>query len=109
MAIDEELRRRVRKHVSRMSDIEEKPMVGGVGFIWRGSLLCGVMGADLLVRVARDDHARFLGDDGAKPMVMGGRAAKGWLLVPGSIGSQEPVLVKWIERARDFVGSLPAK
>jgi TfoX/Sxy family transcriptional regulator of competence genes len=109
VALDEELRQEVREHLGAMRDIEEKPMVGGTGFMWRGNLLCGVMGRDLLVRVAEDDYDRFVGEEGARPMVMGGRTGKRWILVPGSIVSRQPAMKVWIDRAMEFVGSLPPK
>jgi TfoX/Sxy family transcriptional regulator of competence genes len=109
MAVDEELRQEVREHLGGMRDIEEKPMVGGTGFMWRGNLLCGVMGQDLLVRVAEDDYDRFVGEEGASPMVMGGRTGKRWILVSRSIISRQPAMRVWIDRAKEFVGSLPPK
>ncbi len=109
MAIDDELLQEVRGHLSEMSDIVEKPMVGGIGLMWRGNLLCGVMGGDLLVRVAKEEAERFIGDDGATPMAMGGRSARSWLLVPKSSVSGRPEMGKWIDRAIEFVASLPSR
>ncbi len=43
MAIDAELREKVRTHLKGTRGIAEKPMVGGTGFTWRGNLLCGVI------------------------------------------------------------------
>jgi TfoX/Sxy family transcriptional regulator of competence genes len=92
-----------------MDNIEEKPMVGGIGFMWRGNLLCGVMADALLVRIARDEYDRFLGDEGARPMVMAGKSSKRWILVNKSVVSRKPDMEKWLDRAVEFVGSLPAK
>ena len=44
--------------------------------------MCGVMGGELLVRVAKQDGESYVGEDGAHPMVMGGRTSRGWILVP---------------------------
>ncbi len=63
MAVVEELLAKVREFLSTMPGIEEKPITGGIGFMWHGNLLGGVRAEDLLVRVAKDDHERFLGDD----------------------------------------------
>jgi TfoX/Sxy family transcriptional regulator of competence genes len=109
VAVDEELRQKVREHLGGMGDIEEKPMVGGTGFMWRGNLLCGVTGQDLLVRIAKKDYDTFITDEGARPMVMAGKSGKSWILVNRSIVSSEPVMDRWLDRAKDFVGSLPAK
>jgi TfoX/Sxy family transcriptional regulator of competence genes len=109
MPVDQELRGRVRDHLKGMQSIEEKPMFGGTCFMWRGNLLCGVMQEDLLVRVAKKDYDRFIGDQGARPMVMGGRSGKSWILVHKSVVADGPVMDMWLDRAREFVGSLPAK
>jgi TfoX N-terminal domain len=109
MAFDEALRARLRARLGAMDDIVEKPMVGGIGFMLRGNLLCGVMGPDLLVRLARKDFDRYLGEDGAGPMVMGGRSSRSWMLVPGASVTGEAGMTKWIDRALEFVAAMPAR
>ena len=109
MAIDEELRAALRTHLSALDDIEEKTMFGGAGFMWRGNLLCGVMGDDLLIRIAKEDAESFTGDVGARPMVMGGRTSKGWILVPVPRAGREELLTKWVDRAISYGGTLPPK
>ncbi len=109
MPTDEELLAKVREHLKGMRGIKEKPMIGGVSFMWRGNLLCGVMGNDLLVRIAKADYDRFIGDKGAKPMVIAGQTGKSWILVDKSVASRKPVMKRWIDRAIEFVDSLPAK
>jgi TfoX/Sxy family transcriptional regulator of competence genes len=109
MPVDEDLRAKVRQRLNGMRDIEEKRMFGGICFMWRGNLLCGVMGQDLLVRIAKDDYDRFIADEGARPMVMGGRSGRSWILVPKSVVSSVAVMDRWLDRAREFVGSLPPK
>jgi TfoX/Sxy family transcriptional regulator of competence genes len=109
MAIDEDLRRQVRQHLSEMSDIEEKPMVGGTGFMWRGNLLCGIMADSLLIHIAQADFKALVAEPGARAMVMGGRTARRWILVDKSIVSDTPAMRTWIDRAAAFVGTLPAR
>ncbi len=109
MALDEELRTRLREQLSAMDDIEERPMVGGVGFMWRGNLLCGVTSDGLLVRIAKTDYAAFIREKGVKPMVMGGRSATSWILIDKSIVGRQAEMKKWLDRAVGFAGSLPAK
>jgi TfoX/Sxy family transcriptional regulator of competence genes len=112
MAIDERLRDDLRAHLEGLKavhDITEKSMFGGIGFMWRGNLLCGVTGEELLVRVDKKDGASFLGEDGAHPMVMGGRSSQGWILVPMPPERRDDLLSRWVERAVSFASSLPAK
>ena len=42
-------------------------------------------------------------------MVMAGQTGKSWILVNKSVVSRKPAMKKWIDRATEFVGSLPAK
>jgi hypothetical protein len=84
-------------------------MFGGAGFMWRGNLLCGVMGDDLLVRVSKEDGGSFLGEDAARPMVMGGRTSQGWILVPVSTKRRDSLLTKWVGRSVAYVATLPPK
>jgi len=112
MPIDEALRGRIRAHLvelDELHEIAEKPMVGGICFMLRGNLLCGVMGDDLLVRIAKTDYDRFITEPGARPMVMGGRSGRSWVLVGGAIVSRRAELARWIDRAIEFVSTLPPK
>ena len=109
VAADEALLRRLRDQLADTDDIVEKPMVGGIGFIWRGNLLCGVMGDELLVRLAARDAAELEGDGGAHPMVMAGKVAKSWMLVPPTTVRTDAGLTTWLGRAFAFVATLPAK
>jgi TfoX/Sxy family transcriptional regulator of competence genes len=112
VAIDHVLRDDVRAHLqgpAGVAEVVEKSMFGGAGFMWRGNLLCGVMGDELLVRVAKDDSDSWFGEDGAHPMVMGGRTSQGWILVPIPATERAALLAKWVGRAKAYVETLPAK
>jgi TfoX/Sxy family transcriptional regulator of competence genes len=109
MASDDALLRRVRQRLTATEDIVEKPMVGGIGFLWRGNLLCGVMGDELLVRLAARDAAELDGNGGAHPMVMAGRVAKSWMLVPPTTVRTDAGLTSWLDRAFAFGATLPPK
>ena len=109
MAADDALLGRLRDRLADTAGVVEKPMVGGIGFMWLGNLLCGVMGDELLVRVAAKDAAELEGNGGAHPMVMAGRRAKSWLLVPAATVRSDAGLTAWLERAFAFVGTLPPK
>lgn len=109
MAIDDDLRTALRDRLTAMDDIDERAMFGGVGFMWRGNLLCGVMGHELLVRIGKEDAEDLIGEDGAHPMVMGGRTSKGWILVPVPGDRRGKVLTRWVDRAIEYVATLPTK
>lgn len=108
MAYDEKLAARIRTALARTPEIVEKRMFGGVAFLKRGSMLVGVHQDSLIVRIAPEETEQALRDRNARIFDITGRPMKGWILVSpeGLTGAK---LGKWIERARVFVKSLPAK
>ncbi len=51
MAYDEDLTNRIRDAIDQVPDLVEKKMFGGVGFMVRGNMACGVHKDMLVVRV----------------------------------------------------------
>src|ERR1700749_2030772 len=60
MAYDEALAERVRTIIGARSDVTERKMFGGIAWMLGGNMACGVLGEDLLVRLAYDDADRAL-------------------------------------------------
>ena len=109
MVYDEKLAARVRKELDRVPDLQEKKMFGGVGFLIRGNLACGVNGDDLIVRVGAENTALALVKPATRPFAMTGRPMAGWIMV-GPAGCQaEGDLQAWLEQGIDCAKSLPAK
>ncbi len=109
MPYDEALASRVRKLLGGKRTLTEKEQFGGIGFLVRGNMACGVLKQSLLVRVGPDRHAEAMGMKGAGPFALTGRPSKGWVLVGPSGLKSEASLAKWVEMGVEFAGSLPAK
>lgn len=60
MAYDEGLAQRVREEMNVLPEYVEKKMFGGVGFMLRGNMTCGVNGEDLIVRVGPEEYEEAL-------------------------------------------------
>src|SRR6266446_5976934 len=58
MAFSETLAERIRQQLTRRTNIEEKKMFGGVGFLLNGNLLVGVWKDSLVVRIGPDAYGR---------------------------------------------------
>ena len=87
----------------------EKKVFGGLSFMLRGNMCCGVIGEDLVVRVGPDQHEQLLAEPHARPMDFTGRSMKGFVYVgPGGYRSDE-ALARWVKRGVDFALSLPSK
>jgi TfoX/Sxy family transcriptional regulator of competence genes len=109
MAFDEELAERVRLVLKGRRGISEKRMFGGIAFLMRGNMLCGVVGPDLMVRVGPEDYERSLARPHAREMDFTGRPLNGIVYVaPAGIRTTRQ-LQSWLERGIGFAKSLPAK
>jgi len=109
MAYDETLAARIRQHLARRKNVEEKKMFGGVGFLLNGNMLVGVWKDSLIVRLGPDDGDEALNEPHVREFDIAGRAVKGWVLVDRQGIEGDDDLSGWIQRAMKFVGKLPAK
>jgi TfoX/Sxy family transcriptional regulator of competence genes len=109
MAYDEKLAARIRAQLAGRRGVSERRMFGGLAFLLRGNMLCGVVGDDLMVRVGAEGYEAALARPHAREMDFTGRPMKGLLYVePGGVATARQ-LRAWLDRGLAFVGSLPAK
>ena len=74
MAYDEAVARRVREALAGTPDVVEKRMFGGIAFMVRGNMCCGVIGDRLMLRVGPKGYETALSRPHAKPMDFTGKA-----------------------------------
>lgn len=108
MTYDDKLAARVRKATATLDGITEKKMFGGLSFLLEGKMLCGVVDHDLMVRVGPGYEAS-LALPHVRPMDFTGRPLAGFVYVAASGVRTDAAVASWVERARQFVGPLPAK
>jgi hypothetical protein len=84
-------------------------MFGGIGFLLRGNLCCGVHGADLIVRVDPGDSEELLKEEGVRPFDLTGKPMRGWLLVAPDQLRLDAAFNSWVEPSVRFVSKLPPK
>ena len=107
MAYNEELAERVRLSLSGRQDVAEKKMFGGLAFMVGGSMACGVMKDDLMVRVGPDGHQEALAEPHARPTDFTGRPMKGMVYVGPEGYRTDEALAGWVKRGAEFAASLP--
>lgn len=81
MSFDESLADRVRRVLGRRRGMAEKKMFGGLAFLLRGNMCCGVLRRDLIVRVAPDDTDDVLAKPHTRAFDFTGRPMRGWVVV----------------------------
>ena len=109
MAFDEKLAERLRKQFQKRSDIEEKKMFGGLCFMVSNHMCCGIVDDMLMARVGGNQYEKALENKYTKEMDFTGKPMKGWVMVAGEGYKSKEDLRTWLEKAKKFAGSLPAK
>jgi TfoX/Sxy family transcriptional regulator of competence genes len=109
MAYDENLARRIRSEIGPLPGLVEKKMFGGIGFLVRGNMACGVHGDDLIARVGLGRYEEALARPHAKPFDMTGRPMSGWVMVTPAGVAKDEDLRAWVQEGIETALSLPAK
>lgn len=109
MAYDAALADRLLRATEHLPEITTRKMFGGFAVMWRGNMLAGVIGEDLMVRVGADAYEDALDRPGAVPLEFTGKPMKGMVTVLADHVSSEEEVADWVERAVPFLETLPAK
>jgi TfoX/Sxy family transcriptional regulator of competence genes len=109
MAYNEELAQRIRDYMKKHSGYEEKKMFGGIGFLLKGNMACGVIRDDLIVRVGADNYTDALLKPHVELFDLTGRAMTGWVVVKEPGYQLDSNLRNWVDQGMKYSLSLPAK
>ena len=111
MAYDETVAARVRKALVKRKGVTEKKMFGGLAFMLRGHMCCGVLKDELMLRVGAEQAETALRRSAAttRPMDFTGKPMKGMLFVLPDGMKTEAALQKWVDMAADFASTLAKK
>lgn len=89
--------------------LSEKKMFGGLAFMLRGKMCCGVLRDDLVARIGADDYEKALKEPYVRPMDFTGRAMRGYVYVGDDGTKTDRVLKKWFARSIGVVATLAGK
>jgi len=109
MAYSEELAGRVSDLLSAHSDVSERRMFGGVGFLIAGNMAVGVIGDELIVRLGPEEGERALSESGVREFDFTGRPMRGWVFVAPEATADDDQLEGWVEAGAAYAESLPPK
>jgi TfoX/Sxy family transcriptional regulator of competence genes len=105
MAYNLELAERIRSVLADRDDVSERKMFGGIAFMVRGRMACGVIHDDLMVRVGAHAHDAALSEPHTRPMDFTGRPMQGMVYVEPAGVEKDADLARWVERAARFATS----
>ena len=109
MAYSEDLAQRVRVTLQDELGVTERKMFGGLCFMVRGNMCCGIVGDELMLRVGPDQYAAALTKPNARKMDFTGRPMKGMLYIDAAGIATDEALTDWVQWGINFAGSLPPK
>ena len=115
MAFDEGLAQVFRDDLARKRSITEKKMFGGLCFLHRGNMLCGVHksrdGSEdmAMFRVGPDQYEEALELAGVDELTFTNRPMRGLVECDGEIFVDDKLRTKLMTMALKFTNSLPAK
>jgi len=109
MAYDKKLADRIRKAMAKQPKLTEREMFGGIGFMLRGNMACGVIGDEMMVRIAKEETPATLKEPGARIFDFSGRPSPGWILVHQKVLAKPGELRAWVKRGVEYALSLPPK
>lgn len=98
MAYDERLAQRIRSLLSGRRDVSERKMFGGLTFMVRGHMCCGIVGQDLVVRIADDEFDAVMRDRHVRPMDFTGQPLRGFVYVSPDAFRTAAALRTWVSR-----------
>jgi hypothetical protein len=107
MAFDQELDARV-EEVLEAWGASRKKMFGGTCYLLDGRMMAGVSGDSVFLHLSPEDGAAALVLPNVRPFDISKNPQSGWVMV-GPDGLEQESLEDWLEQARDFVATLPAK
>ncbi|UCC59281.1 MAG: TfoX/Sxy family protein [Dehalococcoidia bacterium] len=109
MSYNEDLEFRIREVLSGLPDLEGKKMFGGIGFLVKGNMACGVHKDALIIRVGPDAYNKALARPHTRPFDITGRPMTGWVMVEWEGYKSDEELKKWVKQGVDYALTLTPK
>lgn len=106
MAYNEKLAERIRVLLGGKRGFVEKKMFGGVAFMLKGRMCCGVLNDDLVARIGADRAAKALTKPHVRPMDFTGRAIKGYVYVGLVAVRDKRSLKRWVDSCLKHTATL---
>ena len=107
MAYNEKLADRMREKLMGLKKLEEKKMMGGLCFLYKAKMCCGIVKDELMVRVIESRYEEALSHPYCREMDFTGRPLKGFVYVSPDGFKKDNDLSYWLDMGIEYVESLP--
>lgn len=102
MAYDEKLAERIRQRLADLDDVEEKPMMGGLTFMYNGKMCLGIIKDELMCRIDPEVHETVMEKQGCRLMDFTSKPMKGYVLIDETGIKSQKDFDYWISLALAF-------
>jgi len=109
MPYNEKLAERISNLLKSKRGVVEKKMFGGIAFILKDKMFCGVVKNDLMLRVLDDKYENMLKKPNAREMDFTGRPLKGFLYVSPEGFNTDKQLMNWLDIGIEYALKSPPK
>lgn len=109
MPYDEDLAERVREIVNEKAKPTEMNMFGGIAFMVSGHMCVGVIKGNVVLRLGGEEAELALQNPDVRPMDFTGKPMRNFLYLEPGTTSSDSDLRAWIDKALEFVATLPPK
>lgn len=107
MPYNEKLADRIREKIIGLKPLAEIKMMGGLCFMYKNKMCCGIVKDDLMVRVIEDRHDEALANPHCRPMDFTGKPLKNFVFVALDGIRKDKDLAYWLEMGIEFIDTLP--
>jgi TfoX/Sxy family transcriptional regulator of competence genes len=102
MAYNEKLANRIRVRLSELPNIVEKPMMGGLTFMYNDKMCVGIIKDELMCRIDPTLHDVVVEKNGCREMDFTKRPMKGYVFINEDGMKSKKDFDYWISLALDF-------
>ncbi|HRI79690.1 MAG TPA: TfoX/Sxy family protein [Cyclobacteriaceae bacterium] len=102
MAYNEKLADRIRDRLSKVSRVEEKPMMGGLTFMVNGKMCVGIIKDDLMCRIDKTFHEQAVEKRGCRTMDFTNRPMIGYVLIDETGMTSDKDFDYWMSLSLEF-------
>ena len=105
MAYDEILANRIRESLiqrANVEQVEEKNMMGGLAFMYKGKMCVGVIKEEMMCRIGTEVYEIAIEKQGCREMDFTGKPIPGYVMVDESGMQTKDDIDYWIQLSLDF-------
>lgn len=109
MSLKEEMDSKISQITSKWKNTKKKQMFGGFGYYLNGNMIAGIHSKNYVLRLGEEEAKIATKLPIFKNFIVSGKIRKGWVIAKPDALSDDKIFLKWLNKAREFVDTLPPR